>query len=266
MRVSFFCSTFAQNFKPNTTRSMKNNRIPIGKLVSDERKRQGQSVQWLADRACTSLQNCYKMLHATSLNTDVLRRLSIALNHNFFADYAALLDLPETPPPTLEQGTFNKQFFALIEPILKEAGYKGSIDGYIMTIKKGNQAIDIWPYHEDGMDDVSVCFAYVIRGKFLKQLSELGRIVLAHALSFINPAFNISYQHRSGRIVVKYFCNVHDTKKFIYHLNEANDLYNDLLNDLDRRLPDFLKAFPCPETRDKQLEKTIDHLHRWHIE
>ena len=101
MRVSFFCTTFAQNFKPNT-HDMNTNRIPIGQLVADELKRQGKNVQWLAGNINTSLQNCYKMLHATSLNSDSIRVISLALDHNFFADYAALMERPQTPPPTLK--------------------------------------------------------------------------------------------------------------------------------------------------------------------
>lgn len=167
----------------------------------------------------------------------------------------------------ISDSIFYDEFFAQIEPLLKEAGYATNrINCQMMSVKKGRRAIDIMSYYEEGMDGIFVCFRYIIRGKFLKQLSVSGRMVLSNALSAINPAFNIAYHQKGCCISVRYNCNVHDAKAIISHLNNANECYSDLLKDLHKRFPEMLNAFPCPDTIDKQLEKTIVHLHRWHIE
>lgn len=240
MRVSFFYYTFAQNFKPNTKRSMKNNRIPIGKLISDERKRQGQSVQWLADRACTSLQNCYKMMHADSLNTDVLRTLSIALNHNFFADYAAMLELPDTQHPTVQEGQLHKEFYALIEPVLKADGYKGKIlKSGQFVVWRGNIRCAIYhgplPYD---MRYERVCFMFKLNDKRLKELWQDGGLVVTNTLAFKNPELHFIYT-TNGPILVSYTCTILEPQDIIAQLYYAKDLYmkmrepfNDILSEV----------------------------------
>ena len=52
------------------------------------------------------------------------------------------------------------------------------------------------------------------------------QMVLANALAMNHPGFNIVYHQR----------------------------------------PDFIKQFPCSNTPDKQLVKTLRYLHRWHLE
>lgn len=161
--------------------------------------------------------------------------------------------------------TFHDEFFAQVEPLLKEVGYAATINGQIITIKKGRQVIDIMPYYEEGMDGIFVCFRYVLRGKFLKQLSVFGRMALANTLSLINPAFNIAYHQRGNGFSVRYNCHLHGANNILYHLNDANECYNDLLRDLRKRLPEFLSAFPSLDSPDKQLKKTIAHISRWRI-
>lgn len=240
MRVSFFFTTFAQNFKPNTKRSMKNNRVPIGKLVSDELDRQGQSVRWLADNACTSLQNCYKMLHATSLNTDVLRRLSIALNHNFFADYAAMLELPATQSPTLQEGQLHDEFYALIEPVLKADGYKGKfLKSGQFVVWKGNIRCAI--YHGPLPYDTRyerVCFMFKLSDKRLKELWQPGGLAVSNTLAFRNPELHFIYT-TNGPILVSYTCSILEPQDIIAQLYYAKYLYmkmrgsfNDILSEV----------------------------------
>ena len=205
---------------------MKSNRIPIGKLVSDERKRQGLSVQWLAERANTSLQNCYKMMHADSLNTDVLRTLSIALNHNFFADYAAMLELSQTPSPTLKQGEMHEKFYALIEPILKEAGYKGRVlKSGKFVVWKGDIRIAI--YHGPLVYDnryERVCFMYTLKNKQFIELGEPGGLVLTNTLSFHNPELHFIYT-TNGPVLASYMCTILEPQDIIAQLLYATDLY-----------------------------------------
>lgn len=62
--------------------------IDIGKLIHEQVKRQGKSVTWLARRLNYSRTNLYKIFDKTSIDTDVLLRISQALNYDFFALYS----------------------------------------------------------------------------------------------------------------------------------------------------------------------------------
>ena len=62
--------------------------INIGKLIHEQVKRQGKSVTWLAQQLNYSRTNLYKIFDKTSIDTDVLLRISQALNYDFFALYS----------------------------------------------------------------------------------------------------------------------------------------------------------------------------------
>jgi plasmid maintenance system antidote protein VapI len=65
---------------------MKMNPIHVGSLIRAELTRQNQSVTWLAERLGIERTNCYRILGAQSVHTAMLERLSIAMQHDFFAD------------------------------------------------------------------------------------------------------------------------------------------------------------------------------------
>lgn len=60
--------------------------IHVGSLVRAELSRQNQTVTWLADQLGIQRTNCYRILSAQSIHTAMLERLSIAMQHDFFAD------------------------------------------------------------------------------------------------------------------------------------------------------------------------------------
>ena len=227
---------------------MNTNRIPIGQLVAAELERQGHSVQWLADRVCTSLQNCYKMLHATTINTDVLRSLSIALNHNFFADYAALLELPQTPPPTLKPKPLpdlHDEFYALAEPYLRSYGYKGKMNGRWLTVWLGDPKIDIfhWShYNYPGYEYVTL--QYKLKDKRLKDMNYLGGVALANELSLYTSYWKLAYLYDKNVILARYHCCVYYPQELVDHLNISNALFCDLYEDFQEMLPGILEDFP----------------------
>lgn len=63
--------------------------IHVGSLVRAELSRQNQTVSWLANQLSIQRTNCYRILGAQSVHTAMLERLSIAMNHDFFADCSA---------------------------------------------------------------------------------------------------------------------------------------------------------------------------------
>lgn len=60
--------------------------IHVGSLIRAELSRQQQTVAWLAEQLGIQRTNCYRILGAQSIHTAMLERLSIAMQHDFFAD------------------------------------------------------------------------------------------------------------------------------------------------------------------------------------
>lgn len=60
--------------------------IHVGSLVRTELLRQQKSVLWLAEQLGIERTNCYRFLRAQSLHVDQLACISIAMQHDFFAD------------------------------------------------------------------------------------------------------------------------------------------------------------------------------------
>ncbi len=223
--------------------------IQIGKLIADELERQGQSVQWLSEQIGTSLQNCYKILHATSVNTEALQLMSEALNRNFFADYAALMEVPQLELPVENYiPDFHRQFYAIVEPVLLDAGYRGHIKDGLMTVWIGDPRIEV--HHEEGdlySEDVSLL--YTLKDKRFKELHWAGCAVLANELALHNPQWSISFDYDKMVLFARYNCCVFRPDDLVRHLNDSNRLYCDLYDDLQWYLPQVLKDLPkdCPE-------------------
>lgn len=82
-------------------------RLHIGSMIAHELRRQRRPAAWLAQEICCDRTNIYKILRKGSIDTELLCRISIALNHDFFADFQAACGFvaspsPSAPPPTEE--------------------------------------------------------------------------------------------------------------------------------------------------------------------
>ena len=64
------------------------NNIDIGKMIESELKRQGKTVSWLARELGTTRMACYRIFGKQSIDTEVLRRASLILKHDFFKVYS----------------------------------------------------------------------------------------------------------------------------------------------------------------------------------
>ena len=60
----------------------------IGKLIKQQMDEQGKSVVWLARQLSYSRTNVYKIYDKSSIDTDVLLRISILLQYDFFKLYS----------------------------------------------------------------------------------------------------------------------------------------------------------------------------------
>ena len=65
----------------------------VGSLVRAELSRQNQTVTWLAQQLGIQRTNCYRILSAQSVHTALLERISVAMNHDFFAEYSKSVKL-----------------------------------------------------------------------------------------------------------------------------------------------------------------------------
>ena len=68
----------------------------VGQLIKQEMDRQERKPKWLADKIVCDRTNVYNIYRQASINTALLQRISLALNHNFFADLAQEL-APQLP-------------------------------------------------------------------------------------------------------------------------------------------------------------------------
>ncbi len=67
--------------------------IHIGNIIRQELKQQRQSVSWLAYQLNTDRSNMYRILKKRNLDAELLRRISVILNHDFFQYYSRDLHL-----------------------------------------------------------------------------------------------------------------------------------------------------------------------------
>ena len=86
----------------NADKALENEPIVIGKIIEEELRRQERTVTWLSRKIHCDRRNVYDIFSRSSIDTDLLYRISIALNTDFFAYFSANLqvsDTPQLPPP-----------------------------------------------------------------------------------------------------------------------------------------------------------------------
>lgn len=70
---------------------MTENPLHIGQLIEQELRRSGRSVTWFARQIHCDRVNAYDIFRRKSIDTSLLLRISIALNHDFFTDISHYL-------------------------------------------------------------------------------------------------------------------------------------------------------------------------------
>ncbi len=88
--------------KPDANETLGNEPIFIGKLIEEELRRQERTVSWLSRKIHCDRRNIYDIFSRHTIDTDLLYRLSVALNKDFFAFFSTNLQLINsqsiTPP------------------------------------------------------------------------------------------------------------------------------------------------------------------------
>ena len=65
---------------------MDNQTIHLGNMIKRELKAQGRSVSWLARTIHKERSSIYKLFERNSLDVELLIRISIVMDHDFFLD------------------------------------------------------------------------------------------------------------------------------------------------------------------------------------
>ena len=66
------------------------NVIHVGLLIRIELFRQQRNVKWLSEQLGIQRTNCYRILNAPSIHTNLLIRISIVMRHDFFAECSTI--------------------------------------------------------------------------------------------------------------------------------------------------------------------------------
>ena len=66
-------------------------RLHIGNLIRDELLRQGRTANWLAQKLCCDRTNVYKLFNRSTIDTELLLRVSRILEYDFFRLYQEAL-------------------------------------------------------------------------------------------------------------------------------------------------------------------------------
>ena len=61
--------------------------LHIGQLIKEELERQERTVSWFARKLYCDRSNIYKLFKRSTIDTELLLRISVILNHDFFGDY-----------------------------------------------------------------------------------------------------------------------------------------------------------------------------------
>lgn len=115
---------FAENF-----RNMEK-QLSLGKLIQFEVYKQNLSVEEFAGKINCTRTHVYKIFGKSTLDVELLGRISKVLNHNFFVDIADNLELAKPTEETEEEKNKRMaicQLFDLVPEILHEMGYNATI-------------------------------------------------------------------------------------------------------------------------------------------
>lgn len=128
--------------------SLENEPIFIGKIIEEELRSQERTVTWLSRKIHCDRRNIYDIFSRTSIDTDLLYRLSLALHKDFFAYFSTNLQLIDhqsfTPPVTIhtsiQETSLNPS--AITTPILSNDnnnfGLAAKATGTLTNIRHAN--------------------------------------------------------------------------------------------------------------------------------
>ncbi len=64
--------------------------IHTGLLIRNTLRKQGHTVTWFATQLCCTRSNVYKIFHKPNIDIELLWRISLVLDHNFFCELSGI--------------------------------------------------------------------------------------------------------------------------------------------------------------------------------
>ncbi|HIZ31983.1 MAG TPA: hypothetical protein H9814_00320 [Candidatus Bacteroides merdigallinarum] len=64
--------------------------IHTGLLIRDALREQGHTVSWFAAQLCCTRSNVYKIFRKANIDVELLWRISLVLDHNFFRELSGI--------------------------------------------------------------------------------------------------------------------------------------------------------------------------------
>lgn len=61
---------------------------PIGQIIKEELQRQERGITWFARKLSCDRSNVYRVFEKESIDTGMLLRISVVLQHDFFVEYS----------------------------------------------------------------------------------------------------------------------------------------------------------------------------------
>lgn len=83
------------NEQTNANANAKQLTLHIGQLIKEELERQERTVSWFARKLYCDRSNVYKIFKRPTIDTELLLRISVILNHDFFGYYMAMINNSE---------------------------------------------------------------------------------------------------------------------------------------------------------------------------
>lgn len=66
--------------------------IHTGLLIRNTLREQGHTVSWFAAQLCCTRSNAYKIFRKNNIDIELLWRISLVLDHNFFGELSGIYE------------------------------------------------------------------------------------------------------------------------------------------------------------------------------
>jgi len=76
----------AKDNNPKVKVNFKMKDVHVGEMIRSELRKQGHTVNWLAEKVYCEKSNIYKLFHRKSIDLEQLMQISVILKHNFLRD------------------------------------------------------------------------------------------------------------------------------------------------------------------------------------
>lgn len=151
----------------------------------------------------------------------------------------------------MEETTLNKEFYALIEPLLKEAGYNGKMTNGAMTAWKGKVSVRIhhhpMPYAQE---HERVCITFTLKNKRIAADDPI-ILWLTNYLSGTYGEFNFTCL-QCNYIKARYVCDIREPQDMICQLAYAAEYFSHVRRDFRQQMVRLCNEYPTSDSQNNK--------------